>query len=229
MLAGHVGVALAVARVEPRVNAGTFVSAALLLDLVLWFFILAGWEQVVIPPDFPLHHQPRFTFPYSHSLVGAVVWSVLGGVAGAFASRLPSGRRLRAAVLLGAVVFTHWGLDVLVHRPELPLAGAGSTPFGFGLWDRPPIGLALEAGCVLIGVIAFSVRSALPGTRVAAVGLLALTLLAFTVAGMSIAMPPPTGREMAGSSLVLLLLVVGAVAWLDMARSQPRAPVVPVA
>lgn len=229
MLAGHVGVALTVARFEPRVNAGTFVGAALLLDVVLWLFILAGWEQVVIPPDFELHHQPLFTFPYSHSLVAAVAWSLLGGAAGAFASRLPAGQRLRAAVLLGGVVFSHWVLDVLVHRPELPLAGAGSTVFGFALWDQHPIGLALEAGCVLVGVVVFSVRSGLPGTRVMAVGLLALTLLVFTVAGMSITMAPPSAREMAGSSLVLLLLVVGTLAWLDVARSQPRAPVVPVA
>ena len=64
MFAGHVGVALAIGRIERRVNVGLFVTAALLLDFLLWLFILVGWESVNIPDDFGTTHQPHFVFPY---------------------------------------------------------------------------------------------------------------------------------------------------------------------
>jgi len=79
MFAGHIGVAFAAARVEPRVNVGIFAAASLLLDLLLWLFVLLGWEAVTIPADFPQTHQPEFVFPYSHGLFASVAWSVLAG------------------------------------------------------------------------------------------------------------------------------------------------------
>ena len=62
-------------------NVGVFVVAALLLDLVLWLFVLLGWESVTIPANFANTHQPEFVFPYSHGLVASVVWSALAGTA----------------------------------------------------------------------------------------------------------------------------------------------------
>lgn len=79
MFAGHVGAARAIGRVERRINVGWFFVAALLLDLVLWLFVLPGRESVVIPADFVVSHQPRFVFPYSHGLVGSSAWSALAG------------------------------------------------------------------------------------------------------------------------------------------------------
>jgi hypothetical protein len=63
VFAGHIGVALGIARAQRRVNVGVFVAAALLLDLVLWPFILLGWESVRIPADFATTHQADFAFP----------------------------------------------------------------------------------------------------------------------------------------------------------------------
>ncbi|NML46394.1 hypothetical protein HHL11_21780 [Ramlibacter sp. G-1-2-2] len=63
MFAGHVGAALALGRMERRVNVAWFVLAALLLDVLLWLFVLLGWEAVTIPADFAQRHQPEFHFP----------------------------------------------------------------------------------------------------------------------------------------------------------------------
>ncbi len=79
MFAGHIGFALIAARVEPRVNVGVLAAASLLLDLLLWLFVLSGWESVIIPTDFQQTHQPEFVFPYSHGLSASIAWSALSG------------------------------------------------------------------------------------------------------------------------------------------------------
>ena len=81
MFAGHIGAALAIGRAARRVNIGVFMLAALLLDVVLWLFVLLGWESVVIPPTSATTHQAEFVFPFSHGLVASLAWSVLAGVA----------------------------------------------------------------------------------------------------------------------------------------------------
>lgn len=215
MFAGHIGVALGVARVQRRVNLGVFVAAALWLDLMLWLFILFGWESVNIPVDFATTHQPEFAFPYSHGLAAAVGWAaVAAGFAAMFHSRRYPGRALLAALVAGAV-FSHWLLDALVHRPELPLAGAGSVRVGLALWNSLPWALGVEAALVALGLALFLRGSALARGKATAIGVLVLVVLAFTVAGMTVAPPPPSAPAMAGTSLVTLAAVCLLFAWLD--------------
>jgi hypothetical protein len=96
MFAGDIGAALAIGRAERRVNVGVFVAAALLLDVLLWLFVLLGWESVVIPADFANRHQPEFVFPYSHGLLSALGWSLLAAAA-TFVWHPLTGSRLRAS------------------------------------------------------------------------------------------------------------------------------------
>ena len=215
MFAGHVGVALAIGRVERRVNVGVLALAALGLDLLLWAFVLAGWESVVIPADFPRRHQPEFAFPWSHGLLAAVGWSVLaGGLAHAGLSR-PAGR---AAVCVAAAVFSHWVLDALVHVPEMPLAGAGSTRVGLGLWTAMPVALGLETLIVVAGLWLY--LSGAGWSRARAAGLIALcgSVLAMTIVGMTVAPPPPSAAAMAASSLGAIAIVVALLGWLGRRR-----------
>ena len=125
-------------------NVGLFVTSALLLDLLLWLFIMAGWESASIPGDFASTHQAGYVFPYSHGLVGSLLWSAAAGACSAFFARAGV-NRVRLAALIAAAVFSHWQLDWLVHRPELPLAGQDSPMAGLGLWHHLPLALAIEA------------------------------------------------------------------------------------
>ena len=214
MFAGHVGAALVFARVERRVNVGAFIFAALLLDVALWLFILLGLESVTIPADFGLRHQPAFVFPYSHGLVASVAWSGLAAVFGyAWYARL-GGRRLHMAALAAAAVFSHWLLDVLVHVPELPLVGSGSPQVGFGLWNDMPVALAVEAAIALAGLGVFVHGCNVPRGRKVALAVLCVLVLAFTVAGMTVAPPPPSAAAMAASSLVTIVVVSLLAGWL---------------
>lgn len=214
MFAGHVGAGLAIGRAEPRVNVGLFVAAALLLDLVLWLLVLLRWESVAIPANFASTHQAEFMFPYSHSLAASVVWSALAA-AGAWAICAHLGpARVRVALLVAAATFSHWLLDVLVHRPELPLAGATAPAMGLGLWNNMPVALVAEAVIVMLGLSLFIPRSRLPRGRSVAIAVLSLVILAFTVMGSTLAPPPPSADAMAATSLVTLGVVCALVAWL---------------
>jgi hypothetical protein len=212
MFAGHIGAALAFGRAERDVNVAVFIAAALLLDFLLWVFVLLGWESVAIPADFAGTHQPEFDFPYSHGLLASTVWSGLaGGLALILCSRLRT--RWRVASLVAVAVFSHWVLDALVHRPELPVAERGSYLIGLALWNNMPFALTLEAAVVVGGLYLF-----ISGTRIGHIKSIALVVLsgvvmAFTAVGMTVAPAPPSAVVMAGSSLAALAAVCVLAYW----------------
>lgn len=214
MLAGHIGAALAIGRVERRVNVGVFVAAALFLDILLWAFVLLGWESVAIPADFASTRQPHFVFPYSHSLLASVLWSAAAGAVAFAWYPVPRNARVRVAALLAAAVFSHWLLDVLVHARAIPLAGAGSPAVGLGLWESLPLALVVEAVIVVVGLIAFLRGSELSRARSSGLVILSLALVALTVIGMTVAPPPPSPLAMAASSLLTLIVVCALAVWL---------------
>jgi hypothetical protein len=214
MFAGHVGAALAIGRAERRMNVGAFVIAALLLDIVLWLLVLAGWESIVIPANFAATHQPEFVFPYSHGLLASVGWSAVAAVAASFAGARLGASRWRAAALIAVAVFSHWLLDALVHQPELPLASAGSPKVGLGLWQSMPVALLAEAAVVVGGLWLFVSGSSLARGKRLSFVVLTLLILVFTVMGMTIAPPPPSALAMAASSLATLVIVCALACWL---------------
>jgi len=212
MFAGHIGAALAIGRAEPRVNVGVFIAAALLLDLLLWVFVLLGWESVSIPADFADTHQAMFTFPYSHGLLASLFWSAL---AGAFVFFIYSSveEKWRVAALVATAALSHWVLDAIVHRPELPLLGPASRTVGAGLWNHMRAALSLEAAIVIVGLWLFFSGAALSRPRSLALVALTLLTLAFTAAGMTLAPAPPSAAAMASGSLATLALVCAAAFW----------------
>jgi hypothetical protein len=214
MFAGHIGTALAIGRVERRVNVGAFIAAGLLLDFVLWLFVLLGWETLAIPPDFARSHQPEFVFPYSHGMVAAIGWSLAAAIATALACARLQRAKITAAALMAAAVFSHWLLDAFVHAPELPLLGKGSAKVGLGLWHSMPVALGFEAVLVLGGLYLFLSGSNLSRGRKVALSALCLLVLCFTVLGMTVAPAPPSALAMAASSLATIALVCGVAFWL---------------
>ncbi len=210
MFAGHVGAALAIGRAHRGANVAVFVFAALWLDFVLWLLVLLGWESVVIPANFARTHQPEFVFPYSHGMLAAVVWSALAAVAVYVWDRHAG---MRAAVLVAAAVFSHWLLDALVHVPELPLLAGGSPKVGFGLWQNMPVALVVEALIVVSGLGLFLSGSALSRGKKFGLALVSLLVLAFTLAGMTVAPAPPSAAAMAASSLLTIVALCALVGW----------------
>ena len=142
MFVGHFAVGFAAKRVAPALSLGTLFLAAQLLDLLWPLFLLLGWEHVRIDPGNTVVTPLDFNdYPWSHSLAMSFVWSIVVATLGYFLR----GRRRRESLCLGIVVLSHWALDFLTHRPDLPLSPGADTPkVGLGLWHSLPATLVVE-------------------------------------------------------------------------------------
>src|SRR5262249_5471004 len=129
-----------------------------------------GWEQVEVPSDFSVRHQLAFRFPLSHGLVAAIGWSIVSLALAPLAMKCAKRDRLRAALLIGLAVFSHWLLDAIVHRPELPIVGESSAKVGFSLWDHRAFALAVESLLGLFGLWFYLRSAGLPRWRKIAAG-----------------------------------------------------------
>ncbi len=212
MLVGHLGAGLAAKAAAPRVGLGTLMAAALLLDIVLWLLVIAHVEGAAVPGDFAQRHQLAFSFPWSHSLLGAVVLSA--AAAGAWAWSRGGGRYIAfAPAVIAATVFSHWVLDVLVHPAELPLWGPGAPTVGFGIVQ--PAALYLELVVAALGLAVFLFRCPLGAARRLALVGLTLLVAGLTAVGALGAAPPPDILTLAATSLLVLFVIVTVCALAD--------------
>lgn len=145
MFIGHYAVAFAAKRAAPTVSLGTLFLAAQLVDLLWPLFLLLGFEHVRIDPgNTAVTPLDFYDYPITHSLLGSIVWSFL------LASVYYGIRReARSAAIVGLLVFSHWILDFLTHRPDLPL-GFGNVFLGLGLWDSVTGTLLLEISLFIV-------------------------------------------------------------------------------
>ncbi len=141
MFIGHWAPALAVAARRPVPTIGVLFIAAQLIDWAFFAFLLLGVEHMRFSPGISaINPMDLFHMPYTHSLLGAALF---GAVFAALVGALTKDRT--AALLTGAVVVSHWLLDLLVHVPDLTLAGS-PPKLGFGLWNHPALEMPLELG-----------------------------------------------------------------------------------
>jgi len=153
MFVGHLAVALAAKRVEPRAPLGTLVAAAFALDLIWPMLLLAGIEMVRIDPGNTAFTPLAFDYyPWSHSLSMAIVWAVAAGRVAAAVLK-----QARPGLIIGLTVVSHWVLDFFMHRPDLPL-WPGGPKAGLGLWNSIPLTLLVEGALFAAGV-AFYLRA----------------------------------------------------------------------
>ncbi len=156
MFVGHLAVSLGAKAVEPKAPFPALVAASFGLDLLWPLLVLAGVETVSVAPGNTAFTPLAFeSYPWSHSLVMAVVWGVVGC---ALAYRTTKSQRV--SLLVGAVVVSHWVLDFVTHRPDLPL-WPGGPKLGLGLWNSVPATILLEGGLFLVA-IAIYVRTQKP-------------------------------------------------------------------
>jgi len=163
-------------------------AAAFWLDLVWPVLVLAGVEQVEIAPGNTAFTPLRFVhYPWTHSLAASLAWSVLIGIC---CLRI----RKRESVILGLLVFSHWVLDVISHRPDMPLWPGSETMLGLGLWNSVPATIAVECAMLAAGV-ALYVRAAPARDRTGSIafwGLIGILVLAYFANAFG---PPPPSVE----------------------------------
>ena len=157
MFLGHFGVALALKRAEPKVSLGTLVLAAQLVDLLWGACLLAGWEEVRIDPGYTAVTPLQFVhYPITHSLAGTIGWALVAAAVYYSWPTRDTSRHWQAAAIVGVAVLSHFPLDVLVHVPDLTLAGEGTRHLGLGLWGSVGGTLAAELGMLVAGLAIYA-------------------------------------------------------------------------
>jgi len=148
MFIGHFALGFALKRAAPKTNLGWLIASVEFLDLVWPILVLAGVERVEIDPGNTVFTPLNFVYyPYSHSLAGAVVLSILfGGVYFAIS------KYKRGALIVAAGVLSHWFLDLIVHRPDLQLYPGSSERFGLGMWNSFAATMIVESAMFILGV-----------------------------------------------------------------------------
>lgn len=219
MFVGHFAVALGARRVVPAVSLGTLFLACQLADLVWPTLVLLGVETVRVDPGITAMTPLDFAYyPWSHSLVMLAVW---GAVMAAIYSLLVRFDRRIVAVIVG-LVLSHWLLDFLTHRPDMPVGIGNSLRIGLGLWNAPAAAMIVELLLFGFGTWLY-VRSTVATDRKGQVGfwaLIAFLLVAYLANVLG--PPPPSAAAVAWSAEAMWLLVAWAY-WVD-AHRQAKTP-----
>jgi len=213
MFLGHFAVAMGAKRVAPKTSLGTTFLAAQFADLLWPILLLFGIERVRISPGIMARSSLDFQhYPYSHSLLALTVFGVLLGLVYFAVTMYRAG-----AVAVAILVVSHWVLDVIVHRPDLPLSLGGQTRVGFGLWNSVVGTLLVELGFYAVGLFIY-LRSTEARDRVGRYGFWALVLILLAIfLGDAFGPPPTNERALATLALAGWLFVPWAY-WVDAHR-----------
>lgn len=218
MFIGHYAIAFGAKRFAPQASLGALFLACQLADLIWPNLVLAGIERVAIEPGATAMTPLSFLhYPYSHSLVALLVWGSLFAVS----YRLLTRSSLAAAVTIGAVVVSHWVLDVVTHRPDMPVLPNDSVRLGLSLWNYPALAIPIEIVLFGAGVWLYA-RATTPTDRIGRIGLGALVGFLLVVFAANLLGPPPPSVAAIAWSAQAMWLLVAVGYWIDRHRTPAR-------
>jgi hypothetical protein len=215
MLVGHCAVAMAAKRVEPRLSLGALMAAAVLADLLGFVFILVGIEHWRMNAGSAgIYAVDLDSVPWSHGLLPNILWAALFAICSFLWRRHGAG----AWILFGAVL-SHWILDFVSHRPDMPLSPGLSGRYGLGLWTSVPATLVVE-GLLWLMAIAVYVRSTRASKRTGIYVFWAMIVFLTLSWVNNLTARPPAGSLTAASiaSLAFFTLLVAWAYWIDRVR-----------
>jgi hypothetical protein len=214
MFIGHFALGFGAKRAAPTVSLGTLFLACQFADLLWPTLVLLGIEVVKIQPgDTAVTPLTFVSYPYSHSLVALLLWGVVFGAAYVLIRK----SRVAAGVVIGVLVVSHWVLDVVAHRPDMPVTISGSTRLGLGLWNSLPATLTVELLLFAIGVGIYA-RFTEPRDRRGRFGFWGLVAFLLIVYFVNLfGPPPPSVTAVAWGAQAMWLLVIWGY-WVDRHR-----------
>jgi membrane-bound metal-dependent hydrolase YbcI (DUF457 family) len=213
MFIGHYALGLAAKRAAPRTSLGTLFIAPTLADLLWPILLLLGVEHAHIEP----RSNPFLTlwlddYPYSHSLFALIVWGTLCG----YLYRARTGDK-RAAVVIALLVVSHWVLDFVTHRPDMPFY-PGSPEVGLGLWSSPAATVIVESLMLLAGIVIY-LRTTRARDGIGRWGFWGLmVLLAGSYYSTLFTPPPPSMNALAIGGIIFAWVFVLFAWWVDRHR-----------
>jgi hypothetical protein len=217
---GHFAVAFGAKKLSPKTSLGTLVLAAEWVDLIFPLLLLAGLEHAGVRAGAnPFLALDFSDYPITHSLVAGIGWSLLiGGIA------LRASRDVRAALVVGGAVLSHWVLDFVSHTPDMPL-WPGGPMVGLGLWRNVAATVTIE-GLMFAAGLWLYFRATRARDGIGRWGAFALAAFLVAVYAFNLTSPPPPSvKAVAVVGLAGWLLPLWAW-WVDRHRepAAPRAP-----
>lgn len=217
MFVGHYAASLALKKVEPRASLGVLFLGVQFVDILFFPLVLLGVERMNIIENYTqsTHFQLEY-LPYTHSLLGSLLWAV-----GAYALfRWVIVKRRAVALVVAIAVFSHWVFDLVVHTPDLPLWSDASPKVGLGLWNNAIATYALEAA-LLLGALWLYLRSTSAVTTAGKYGMLVFVIALIMINAPNIFAPLVDERitPLAIFALSAYFLFAGVAFWLDKQRT----------
>jgi hypothetical protein len=213
MFVGHFALGFAAKRTAPKLSLALLFAACQLADIIWPALVAAGIEQVRIAPGITAFTPLDFvSYPYSHSLVALCLWGTLLGSACWLL-----GTSRRASLIVATLVVSHWILDVLSHRPDMPIY-PGSALWGLGLWNSVPGTLAVELPLYGAGVWVYANATHARDSigRWSFVGLTIFLLIVYVAS--VVAGPPPSVAAVSVAGLAGAVVVIIWSWWADRHR-----------
>jgi membrane-bound metal-dependent hydrolase YbcI (DUF457 family) len=216
MFVGHFALAFGAKKYAPQVSLGVLFLACQLADLLWPNLVLLGLERFEIDPGNTAMTPLSFVhYPYSHSLIALLVWGALFGALYSVLNRAG----IKTALIIAGLVLSHWVLDVVTHRPDMPIALGDSMRIGFGLWNYPVLAVITEMFIFAAGIWLYATHTE-ARDRIGSIGLWALVVFLLFVYSANIFSPPPPSVDAVAWSAQAMWLVVAWGYWVDRHRSQ---------
>lgn len=204
MFVGHYGVSFAAKRLEPQLPLWVLFIAVQLLDVAWSPLVLLGVEKVRIVPGITASNPlDLYYMPYTHSLVAACVWSLAALVFYRVATR---STHWTPSIVIASAVLSHWVLDFIVHRPDLPLYD-NSAKVGLGLWNVAPLAFGLETAILFGGMYLYLRTGTSRRLPMVLFGIIMLAIQAFVFFGPPPASPAAAAATALASYVVFALIV----------------------
>ncbi|GGK15920.1 permease [Yeosuana aromativorans] len=207
MFIGHYGLAFGAKKIDKLPSLAIMFVAAQFLDLLWPIFVLTGLETFKIDVGNTVLTPLNFTdYPYSHSLMMAIVWGILFALV-----YFGFTKNKKGSILLGMLVLSHWVLDFIVHRADLPLSPFSDLKVGLGLWNIPIIEIVLETGLFLLGIYLY-IKTV--GTK-RKIAFWSLVMVFLIVHFLNVFGPPPPSINAVAWSANLMWLFVLWAWWIE--------------
>jgi len=204
MFIGHFGAGFGAKAIAPKVSLGSLFLGAQFIDLLWPTLLLIGLERIRIVPGATAVTPLLFEhYPVSHSLLAVLGWAIFVGCVYFLLRRQRAG-----ALVLAALVLSHWGLDAIVHQPDLPLFPGSTTVVGLNAWSSLPLTLAMEIPLFALGAWLYA-RATVASDGVGRWGFWSLIAFLLAIyAGSLFGAPPSSAEAIAwvGQSQWLLVL-----------------------
>jgi hypothetical protein len=226
MFIGHFAVGFVAKKFAPRTSLAALIAAPVFLDMLGLVFLLLGWEHArIVPGDTRFTPFDLYDYPWSHSLLMSVAWATGFAFIYWHKTRYQAGT---SAISIGVV--SHWVLDWISHRPDMPLYPGGGPRLGLGLWNSIAGTMIVESSMLAVGAWLYvGTTRARDAIGKYAFGAYLLFLMLLYI-GDRFSPPPDNMQEVAWNGIAAIFVILPWIWWFDRhrgLRSQPTAAPLP--